>query len=247
MNILNVAICEDMPSDAALLRCMIGESGVSCRIFTYETGEAFLENFQPGFFQLILLDIYFDGRPEHPRTNAATGLEVAQKIRESDNNVWLTFTTISKDHMAAGYPVKADRYLLKPLKAEEVISLLHRAAEHFESINNEIIVTVDRKPCGVRIRDIMYAEVLGKQSLIHTPDEIIATYTKIDDIAKMLDFTPFLRCYRSFVVNMDYIERIDRDFIMVNGDTVYIGRNQQWKMRQAYRNYVVHLAREGGE
>lgn len=246
METLNIAVCEDIPKDAALLRRMIDESGISSRVFTYENGETFLSAFEPGFFQLILLDIYFDGKPEDPRTDAATGVDVALKIRESDSAAWLAFTTISEGHAAQGYKVKADRYLQKPLDELEVTSLIQRAADYFKSVNNEITVIVDRKPRGVRIRDIMYVQLQNRQCVIHTKDENIATYTKIDDIASMLNFTPFLRCQHSHIVNMDYIARVDRDFLMANGDTVYIGRNLQWKMKEAYRNYIVRLARGDG-
>jgi len=241
---LNIAICEDMQSDAVVLRRMIRESGVDSQVFTYESGEAFLAAFQPGFFQLILLDIYYDAPPGTAPADAITGVDVALKIRETDADVWLAFTTVSPDQAIAGYKAKADRYLTKPLDAGEVTALLHRAAKYWESVDDEITVTVDRKPRGIRPRDILYIESHGKQSAIHTKDETVSTYTAINELEAMLSSPPFVRCHRSYIANMDYIQSAGRDFQMTNGDMVYIGRRGQWKMREIYRSYIARLARE---
>jgi len=171
-------------------------------------------------------------------------MDVALKIREADADVWLAFTTVSPDQAIAGYKAKADRYLTKPLDAGEMTSLLHRAARHWESASDEITITVDRKSRSIRPRDILYIEVHGKRSIIHMRDEVLTSYTTIDELERMLLSPTFLRCQRSYIVNMDYIERADRDFHMTNGDMVYIGRRGQWKMREIYRSYIARLARE---
>ncbi|MCL2488770.1 MAG: LytTR family transcriptional regulator DNA-binding domain-containing protein, partial [Oscillospiraceae bacterium] len=153
--------------------------------------------------------------------------------------------TSSPDHAAFGYKVKADRYLSKPLDEAEVLSLIERAAKHFEELSDEIFVTVDRRRRGIRLRDIRYVEARNKQSVIHLQDEAIVSYIKIDELEKLLRLPSFLRCHRSFIANMDYVENIGRDFEMQGGGTVYIGHISQWKVRKAYRDYIERLAREG--
>jgi len=235
---LNIAICEDIPSDAQKLRDLIAWSSASASVFVYENTGEFLEAFQPGFFQLAFMDIYFDSTPD--------GLDASVKIREVDPDIWIVFTTSSPVHAKFGYKVKADRYLDKPLDEEEVLSLLERAVKHFSDTSAEIVITVDYKKHRIKLREIQYVEVFDKKSVLHLEDEAIETYMKIGDMEKLLTLPSFIRCHRCYIVNMEYIEALtddERDFIMQNGDRVYIGQNILSKVKKAHREYIVRLAR----
>jgi DNA-binding LytR/AlgR family response regulator len=241
----NIAICEDDPEDVLALREMITKSGVAAGVFIFEDTEDFLSAFLPGLFQLVLLDIYFGGTPE---TGKPDGLEAAVKVRETDPDIWIAFLTSSLVHAKFGYKVKADRYIDKPVDGQEVLSLLERAARHFNETSAEITVTMDYKKHVIRQRDIRYIEIFNKKSVIHLEDETITTYIKIAEMEELLTLPSFLRCHRGFIVNMDYIDGIDeekRDFIMENGDRVYISKNDQYKFKRAYREYIARLARGG--
>ena len=49
----------------------------------------------------------------------------------------------------------------------------------------------------------------------------------------------FLRCHRSFLVNMRHIRRIEkRDFVMENGDLVPIGSSDAAATRQKFMDWV---------
>jgi len=240
---LNIAICEDNPKDTLALRDLISGSGVSARVFAYETTQDFISAFQPGLFQLALLDIYFGGSDG---TGQPDGLDASIKIREADKDIWIVFTTSSLVHAKFGYMVKADRYLDKPLDEQEVLSLLERATNHFSAASVEIIVTEDYKKRAIKQRDIRYVEVFNKKSVIHLEAETVTVYMKLGEVEALLTLPSFLRCHRGFIVNMEYIEAETdegRDFIMENGDIVYIGQNNRFKVKRAYREYIARLAR----
>jgi DNA-binding LytR/AlgR family response regulator len=235
---LNIAICEDTPTDAHILRDLTAKSGVSASVFVYGTTAEFISAFQPGFFQLAFMDIYFD--------STSDGLDAAVKIREADPDIWIVFTTSSPVHAKFGYKVKADRYLDKPLDEEEVLSLLERAVKHFSDTSAEIVITVDYKKHRIKQRDILYVEIFDKKSMIHLKDETIETYMKIGDMEKLLTLPSFIRCHRCYIVNMDHIESEtddELDFIMKNGDRVYIGQNIRRRVKRTYREFVILLAR----
>jgi DNA-binding LytR/AlgR family response regulator len=218
---------------------MIAESGVPAIVRIYSNGEALLQAFAPGFFHLILLDIYLDG------LKAVTGMDVARTIRATDENVRLAFTTSSREHAIAGYGVNASQYLVKPLQSNDVAALLHSVTKYWSDFDETLTVVIDRQKHTVQTRDILYIEVFDIRCIIHTTSEDIACYTSIDELEKQLSSPPFLRCHRSYIVNMDHVRAIDRDFTVSNGDTVFIRRPDKWKMKKAYRDYVVSLAKDG--
>jgi DNA-binding LytR/AlgR family response regulator len=235
MQTISIAICEDSESDASKLRRLIELSSISADVHTYESTTVFLESFRPGFFQLVFLDIYFGSLDTD---GSADGVEAAKKIREADADVWIVFTTSSPDYAIFGYKVRADRYITKPLDEQEVLSLLGRAATHFSRLSDELVVTVNRKDRSIRLRDIRYVEAHNKQCVIYLQDETVATYTTIDELEKLLRLPSFLRCHRSYIVNMAHIETAGRDFVMRGGGVVYISHSNQWKIRKAYLGYV---------
>lgn len=240
MQTISIAICDDNANDASELSRLIRQSSISADIHTYENTDVFLTTFKPGFFQLVFMDICFTNMGPG---EIDAGIEAAVKIREKDPDVWLAFTTFSPDYAVFGYKVKADRYLMKPLDETEVLALLQRADHHFAELNEEIFVTVGRRRRGFRPRDIRYVEANNKQSVVYLKDETIVTYTTVDEFEKLLRRPSFLRCHRSYIVNMDYIEKAERDFLMTGGGKVYIGHANQWKVRKAYRDYIMRLAR----
>ena len=239
MGVLQIAVCEDERRDIDIIKRLIKQSGVPLRVFEYICAEDLLSAFAPGIFHLILMDIYLDGK----NGSAMTGLEAAERIREADGECWLAFTTVSRDHVHFGYKVKADRYLEKPLDEQEVVSLLQRAEKHFENRERELVVTVDRKPRTVKLKDILFAEVYNRKITVHLTGETLDTYAAMDEFAAMLPSPPFLRCHRSYIVNMDYITADDDDFVMTGGSRVQISRDRKWKTLEKYRAYKAMLAR----
>jgi len=109
---------------------------------------------------------------------------------------------------------------------------------------SEIMLIVDRKRRGIKLCDIRYVEACNKQIIIYTQDEKVSSYTTIEKLEKLLNLPSFLRCHRSYIVNMDYIEKAKRDFVMRGGGTAYISHTNQWKVRNAYHNYVTNLTRD---
>ena len=236
MQTITIALCEDDADDARKLQRMITASGISANTLVYESTQQLLSAFRARMFQLVFLDIYFG--------SSADGIAAALEIREIDPDVWIAFTTSSPDHAMFGYKVHAQHYLTKPLDEEEVLALLGRAGRHFEQASDEICITADRRKRSIRQGDIQYVEVFNKKCVIHLADETVETYLSLDDMESRLTLPSFLRCHRSYVVNMDHIKGDDgRDFVMQGGDKVYIGHLTQHKTRKAYQEYLTRLAR----
>jgi DNA-binding LytR/AlgR family response regulator len=237
MDTLRIAICEDNPQDAERLRRLITEAQVCSTVRIFSDGETLLRAFTPGFFHLILLDIYLDDMA------SATGLDLAKEIRLTDEEVRLAFTTTSREHALAGFGVNASQYLVKPVQPVDIQALLRATEKFFDHQNDSLSVVADRQKVDIPIHSILYIEVFNKQCVIHTVNQKISLFTSLSELENSLPSPPFLRCHRSFLVNMDHIETMDRDFTVSNGDTVQIRRADYWKMKRAYRDYVITLAR----
>ena len=235
IDILRIAVCEDDPADTERLVAFIKQAGIASDMESFETAEALLSDFEPGKYDLIFLDIFFCGK---------SGMYAAQTIRGMDKIVALAFTTTSIDHALDSYRVGALKYLEKPMKAEGVKETLELA---LMKINNRPYITLSIAGGGkkdVPLDSILYFESQNRAVAVHVTSGVITTSRaeKLDGLEESLPSPPFLRCHRSFIVNLDYARAEDRDlmaFVMESGDMVFIRRGMFAKCKKARNERLI--------
>ncbi len=237
---MRIAICDDNNNDRKILSEHILSYAekhlLDIEIEKFPSGEALLDSFSDFPFQMVFLDIYLEG---------ISGIEIAFKIREKDENCIIIFVTTSPDFRAEGFEVGAVHYLLKPAAYERVETALNRCRRFFDEAEKCFEITVERRIVKVRIRDVIYAEVYGKTVLIHTIAGILKTYTTLSEIANLLEGEPFLICHRCYIVNMKFVsELLEADFLMENGEKIPIRKNGRQKIKDEYLQYIFNIIRK---
>ncbi|MCL2820355.1 MAG: LytTR family DNA-binding domain-containing protein [Oscillospiraceae bacterium] len=234
---MDIAICEDIEKDANQLRLLVeryfDEINCEVNIFVYNNGDDFLKDLtanKPGDVKIAFFDIYMPG------TN---GIETAKKIRETNNDMVIIFTTGSTAHSLDGYSVYALQYLIKPVEYHEVKKVLEICNEKFTSSLRYIEVLSDRLMMKVLLKDITFIEVISEYTYIHTSAETIKTFMRLHEFEKQLEGGAFLRTQRSFIVNMNYIKRMSADsFILSNDKEIPIRRSDKKAIKQTYKDYM---------
>ena len=108
---LNIALVEDSKKDADKLRSVINKffhiQPESERTITlYHDGSEFLQAFEPEKFQIIFMDILMD---------SLNGIEIAKKLRASDNRALIVFVTSSNEFALEAFPVHPFRLRFETL------------------------------------------------------------------------------------------------------------------------------------
>jgi DNA-binding LytR/AlgR family response regulator len=232
---LRIALCEDTPSDAETLKVLIELSNTPFTLDTFPSGEALLEVFAKGGYDLVFLDVYM---------GALSGIQTAEKIRDVDTQVPIVFTTTSEDFTREGYRLNAYKYLLKPIVEEDVLDALELATlKRDKAQGATLAIVTDNIPVVIPLSDIIYIEALNRRSQIYTMTEAYATTMTIEDLYKLLPSPRFLRSHRSFIVNLDHVDEVADDFIMDNGSIAYIAVKSHRKIKHAYDDYLFSTAR----
>ena len=116
---MNIAIIDDISTDAEDLKNIavfyFEKKQIQAEIYQFFSAEEFFEDYQPGKFQILFLDIYMNGM---------TGMEAARRIRRQSDDCILVFVTTSSDFAVESYDVGASYYLLKPFQPEKLCSIL---------------------------------------------------------------------------------------------------------------------------
>ena len=239
---MRIVVCDDKVEDrnrlCSHIRQFFTKNNCTAEIAVYEDGGDFLADkdaLESGSIKIAFLDIYMPG---------SNGIDVARKIRETDKDMALIFTTISRDHGLEGWSVDAFQYLLKPVKYEDVEKVLGKCIKLFADSLRSVEITSDRTTIRVLLKDITYVEVFRHDCLIHTTSKTIKSRRSLDDIEQELGDDSFIRTHRSYIVNMRYIVDITGDsFQLSTGANVPISRRSKQAVKQAYEDYVFSLTR----
>lgn len=237
---MKIAICDDNKNDLNLTSSLIKDycekAMLEVEIDLYPTGSLLLPHVSKGAYELYILDIYME---------PIDGMELARAIRKTDNDCEIIFLTTSPDFALEGFGVHAIGYLLKPLIPSALSELLDRHSSRFLRSARYITIKHSRSTVRLRRRVILYAEIYGKQTIIYTLDGTYQTWTSLDELERQLDGEPFLRCHRSYIVNMQCIDRVQgASFILENGSQIPISSHDAAQYKKIWQDYVFTEAKE---
>lgn len=238
---LSVAICDDLAEErvwlARLVRAYCQQCGLALRLELFPSGERLLGAFtRPRQFQIVFLDIYMPG---------CSGVDVARRIRAVDRDVSILFATTSQDHGLESFQVQASDYLVKPIRPEDVARALDWWLAHIPEPLRCLCVSSEWERREIPLFAIQYIEVRGHQSNIHTAGQVVPARRGLDELERAIDSRDFLRCHRSFLVNMNYIAGLaGADFRMADGSRVPIRCSDAARIRSRFIDWTYRKAWE---
>ena len=237
---MRFALCDDLKQDRELLRAYLrdalAERRITADIEVFDSGDALLEHLSREPFDAYFLDIYMQGM---------TGVQTAYRLLEKDARTVIVFITSSPDHMADGFQIGAVHYLVKPVTLDSVGQALERVLRLLDKPEAYITLQIGRMEKQVLLEDIVFVESRERQCLIHTKKEVMPPYIRLDDLQAMLD-DRFLRCHRSYLINMAETEGLFSDgFLMSDGAAVPVKRDKRLEMKQRFEQYCFDKLRKG--
>lgn len=195
----------------------------------YTSGEALLKQFSAGKYDLIFLDIYMGGM---------SGVEAAKRIRAIDKNVMLVFVTTSNEFASESYAVKANFYLLKPIRPNSVRQLAETLAQQMQNIRS-----VAALPDGtvIPLSSLVYTSCSGHYVNVYLvgsePLKIRTTHKIMDEALSKYD--GIISCNKGVLVSLANVAKLDgENFTMINGDTVPISRRKLAQIKNDYTRFV---------
>ncbi|MCR2044586.1 LytR/AlgR family response regulator transcription factor [Anaerosalibacter massiliensis] len=168
-----------------------------------------------------------------------SGFELAKEIRGIDHyklTPIVFITAIPTRELMAFKEIHCYDYIVKPFQEEEVRDTLKTIINHGIMTKENIYLKLKQKDYFYIIEqdEIIYIEARNKKIFIITINETIdlSTYT----LKQLLDelTTNFVQCHRGYIINLNYIEKIDR----TNDDIYLCGIELPIPIGRKYRNYI---------
>lgn len=149
------------------------------------------------------------------------------------------FTTAFEKYALEGYKLEVVDYLLKPFsyeefliavrKAQKLIRLEEKALSTIDANNEYLFLKSDYKIKRISFNDILYIEGLKDYVKIFTinSQRPILTLSTLKALEAKLPAGKFMRVHRSFIVNLEKIDTIERSRIVFGSK--YIPVSDQFK------------------
>lgn len=168
--------------------------------------------------ELVLLDIKMDD---------GTGFDLLKKLEPVDFKV--IFITAYNQYAIKAFKFSAIDYLLKPVDPEDLVLAINKVDQLFQSDFNtqldalndhleaknkgtkKIILRTQNSIHLVKVHDIVYCESSGSYTSIQllNGQKILVSYS-LKEYEDLLKDSGFFRVHKSYLVNMKYIIRFDK-------------------------------------
>lgn len=228
-----IAVCDDNSIDREIIMMLLQEyaleKSMHLDIAEYDSGINLIYDIQDGqTFDVLFLDIYMEN---------ILGIDVAYKLRKEihyEGNI--VFLTATSKFAVDSYEVDASGYLVKPIYYEKISAVMDKICQFYKS--QTYSVRRHSNIVHIPIDEILYLDSSNNKCTLHQKDGKYHTiYKKLDEIQEELP-PYFLRCHQSYLVNMNYIKRADKEFELVTGDIISIRQRDLKRIRSTYLDYL---------
>lgn len=168
-----------------------------------------------------------------------TGLQVAERIRETDKSVIIAFLTSHQEFATSGYEVNAFRYLLKGQPEDMYIKQLRSIFNEYHQTHMTFPVQTSNTVFNISVSDILYFEIFKRTVVLHTRMDKYQFNGKLSEIEEDERLVNFIKPHKSYYVNLAYIDNIvPSEIIMKNGDKIPLSRNSKQSVTDKFISFL---------
>lgn len=164
---------------------------------------------------IVFLDIHLQGM---------NGMIAARKMMEADRRPNIVFATAYDKYAIQGFELNAIDYILKPFLEERVRVTIERIRKRIElecteskpielvlneHVNlDKLCVIKNDKMILIDIGEIQYIQSTNKVITVHTINDVYNCNYSLKELEDRLIKMKFIRTYKSYIVNVDFIDEI---------------------------------------
>lgn len=212
---IKVGIVEDEPQIRKLLRKIVEQQEGFVVVSENDNFAKAITEFTKYSPDVVFADIDLNGE---------SGLECAKVMTELKPELKVIFATAHSEYMANAFEIYAFDYLVKPFPVERVVKTLRRIRSSIleDTAVREEQTVIQSEHCGDKLmirgkeqilfvdkKEILLIERSEHATRIVTTEEIFKTSASLGSIEEKLNPSEFMRCHKSYVINLSKISKIE--------------------------------------
>ena len=212
-NMINFVLCDDNKSILNRLEKMLesilinnnlsGEIGLSTT-----SPDDLISYIERNSFDVVILDIDLKSN--------VSGIDLANIIRKKNKRAYIIFTTAHLEYLMVAYKYKTFDFLAKPITVERLEETITRL---FDDISGDsaFFFMINKSKGYINSDDILFIQKQGKKAILKTTGN---DYELTSSFSSILSRLPknFIRCHKSYIVNLNKISHIQANNTIIFND-----------------------------
>lgn len=232
---LNFVICDDNPAVLSRLEKMLESIFINNDIdavtgLTASNASDVISYVKSHKVDVLILDINLKSK--------ISGCDIASIVREKNKDVYIIFTTGHLEYALVAYKYKTFDYLPKPVVEEKLEETILRLVDDMKSTPKKFIRLNNNKTI-INQDEVNYIKKDGMKLVFCTNTRTYETYSSFNQIKSCLPGN-FVRCHKSFIVNVNKISDIDS-----NKNTILFSQNESCSIGAKYKNEILEVLKNG--
>ena len=207
------------------------DKNIDFEIYAYTSGENLLNSNVK--FNIAILDVDMPG---------INGIELGKRLRKNNPHIVLLYITAYQQYLDEALNLNAARFFEKPLDSKRFYNGLDNAIKRIDNTTIKFFLKDRQTIFRVNADDIVYIEI---EQMGHRKTKVVTEKTTYISANKMsfweehLISSVFVKPHKSYIVNMNYITKYERDCLELNHlYTIPISRNYQSSFHKSFIRFM---------
>lgn len=168
------------------------------------------------------------------------GIQAAENIRKKCGSIPLVFMSENPEDIEKIFESEPSYFIHKPVTLEALFAALRWGERHLPPQDEKAVVVMEkgmfyRIPCN----ELQYVESHKRVATFVGEEKRCSVYIKLDDLEQMLP-SNFLRCHKSYLVNMNFIENFTvENILLFSGQKISVSRGKYHEAKEKFREYLL--------
>lgn len=182
---------------------------------------------------ILITDICIDEAEE-------TGIDIVKRLHTVSPATQIIYITGYVEYCEEVYETDHISFIRKPISRERLYAALDKAVQNISEYNCHVHRIINgHNIINVKHNDILYIESIRRKLIYICTDGTVETYGKLSDAEQELG-SEFVRCHKSFLVNMNHIRELkDSNILLDSGKEITVSRSYYHDTRKTLLSYTV--------
>jgi len=174
------------------------------------------------------------------RMPESDGITLGKKLKELCPDTYLIFTTAYSEYAVKGYEAAAYRYLLKPIKTEDLQVLMTDIRAELDK-KKKILIKSKKNNAYVSLKEILYISAEDKYAIVYTSNGHFISDMSLNNYEEQLNAYGFYRIHRKYLVNVYHHHSLnDNKAHLSDGTVLPVSKSKTG----AYQDFIFAYMRE---
>lgn len=239
---IRIALCDDdLVYINTTLKSLVSQAlkaaEVQAEVCFFDDGNALISEFKEHRdFDVVILDI------DMPKLN---GKEIAERLREFNDDFTLAFITAFSGEAINTIPFSVKAFIPKDISGDKILVSLIKLFKDCSAKNSNyrlFEIIKDRETELIRLNDddIFYFQNRFEHIILHTKsEEFMLTERSIKQLERRYDLSGFCRIHTDLIVNIGKVyEIMKNDIILTNGVKLPVSRRRRNDLISAFADLM---------